>query len=86
MSKDKVIGAVLLVVSIAGILAYGWVIFFTEWWRIALQLTAFIAVGVVLAILAWIGYTIATTPSPRPIEEIEKEIERELSKLDASES
>ncbi|MFZ8793387.1 MAG: transcriptional regulator, partial [Acidilobaceae archaeon] len=33
-------------------------------------------------ILAWIGYTLATTPPPKPIEEIEKEIEEELKKLE----
>jgi len=36
----------------------------------------------VLGILAWIGYTLATTPPPKPIEEIEKEIEEELKKLE----
>jgi predicted DNA-binding transcriptional regulator len=36
----------------------------------------------VFGILAWIGYTLATTPPPKPIEEIEKEIEEELKKLE----
>ena len=31
---------------------------------------------------AWIGYTLATTPPPKPIEEIEKELEEELKKLE----
>jgi len=35
-------------------------------------LIAFIAI---LAIGAWIGWTMATTPPPRPIEEIEAEVE-----------
>jgi len=37
-------------------------------------LIAFIAI---LAIGAWIGWTMATTPPPRPIEEIEAEVEEE---------
>jgi predicted DNA-binding transcriptional regulator len=37
----------------------------------------------VFGILAWIGYTLATTPPPKPIEEIEKEIEEELKKLES---
>ena len=37
-----------------------------------------IAVAGILGILAWIGYTLATTPPPKPIEEIEKELEQEL--------
>jgi predicted DNA-binding transcriptional regulator len=40
-----------------------------------------IAVAGLGGILAWIGYTLATTPPPKPIEEIEKEIEKELEKL-----
>jgi len=32
--------------------------------------------------LAWIGYTLATTPPPKPVEEIEKELEEELKKLE----
>lgn len=35
-----------------------------------------------MGILAWIGYTLATTPPPKPIEEIEKELEEELKKLE----
>jgi len=50
-----------------------------------LQLTAFIAIAGVLGILAWIGYTLATTPPPKPIEEIEKELEEELKKLEEEE-
>ena len=47
-----------------------------------MQLTAFIAVAGVLGILAWIGYTLATTPPPKPIEEIERELETELKKIE----
>jgi len=39
-------------------------------------------VAAVLGILAWVGYALATTPPPKPIEEIEKEIEEELKKLE----
>jgi len=45
---------------------------------IILKITAFVAVTGILAIFAWIGYTLATTPPPKPIEEIEKELEKEL--------
>jgi len=44
-----------------------------------LELTGFIAVGGILGIGAWIGWTMATTPPPKPIEEIEKELEEESS-------
>jgi predicted DNA-binding transcriptional regulator len=74
LSRDRVIGGSIFILSIFVILVYGWILFFTEYSIIALQVTAFIAVAGVLAILAWIGYTLATTPPPKPIEEIEKEL------------
>jgi predicted DNA-binding transcriptional regulator len=39
----------------------------------------FAAVSAVLGVLAWIGYTLATTPPPKPLEEIEKELSGEAS-------
>ena len=76
------IGALILVASVIGIIVYGWILFFTEWTILLLQITGFVAVAAVLGILAWIGYTLATTPPPKPIEEIEKELEEELKKLE----
>ena len=82
MSKDRVVGSLILVVSVAVILVYGYLVFFTEYWKLLLQLTGFIAIAGVFGILAWIGYTLATTPPPKSIEEIEKELEEELKKLE----
>lgn len=84
MSKDQLIGGVLAVGSIIGILVYAWLVFLAESWLsiLVLKFTGFIAVAGVLGILAWIGYTLATTPPPKPIEEIEKELEEELKKLE----
>lgn len=45
-------------------------------------LIAFIAI---LAIGAWIGWTMATTPPPKPIEEIEAEMEAEAEEEKAEE-
>ena len=78
-SKDQGIGAVILVGCLLGIVIYFWLVFFTGFWDIVLKLTGFIAVGGILGIGAWIGWTMATTPPPKPIEEIEKEIEEESS-------
>lgn len=75
MSKDQVVGVLLLVAGILGIIVYGWLVFLSEWTIFVLQLTGFIAVAALLAIISWIGYTLATTPPPKPIEEIEKELE-----------
>ena len=82
MNRDQVIGALILVASVIGIIVYGWILFFTEWTILLLQITGFVAVAAVLGILAWIGYTLATTPPPKPVEEVEKELEGELKELE----
>ena len=82
MSRDQVVGALILFGSVGGILLYFYLIFFSAWILLVMQLTAFIAVAGVLGILAWIGYTLATTPPPKPIEEIERELETELKKIE----
>jgi predicted DNA-binding transcriptional regulator len=80
MSRDRAVGAILCIGSLIGILAYGWLVFASEWAMLTLQLTGFIAVGAVLGILAWIGYTLATTSPPKPIEDVEKELEKSEEK------
>jgi predicted DNA-binding transcriptional regulator len=75
MNKDQALGLLLFIGSIAGVLIYLWLVFFSAWWEIILKLTAFAAVCFVLFIMGWIGYTLATTPPPQPIEEIEKQPE-----------
>jgi len=77
MNKDKVIGSVILVASIAVIAVYVWLTFFPPLPGadiFILKLTG--SVAGVFGIIAWIGYTLATT-TPKPIEEIEKELEAE---------
>jgi len=90
MAKDQVIGGILVIVSIVVILIYGWLVFLPPKMTLLgmpidmfmLKLTGFIAVLGVFGILSWIGYTLATTPPPKPIEEIEKELEEELKRLE----
>ena len=68
MANDRAIGGGILVGSVVGIVVYGLLIY---WWPLlVLEITAFLAVLVLLAILAWIGYTMATTPPPEPITDI----------------
>ncbi|RLF22537.1 MAG: transcriptional regulator, partial [Thermoprotei archaeon] len=81
MSKDKAIGGALLAVSAVVIVVYLWLVFFPPIVGadiFVLKLTGAVAVVAVFAIIGWIGYTLATTPPPKPIEEIEKELEEEL--------
>jgi predicted DNA-binding transcriptional regulator len=83
MSRDQYLGVLMLVVGILVIIIYGWL----DWMYPlrTLQVTAFIVVAAALAIVAWIGYTLATTPPPKPIAEIEKELEDELKKVSEGE-
>ena len=68
MAGDRTIGAAILIASILGILVYGWLVMFE--WEITLKVTAFLGITLILGILAWIGYTMATTPPPEPIADI----------------
>jgi len=66
LNRDQSIGAIILVASVIGIVAYGWLLYAFP--TVVLQVTAFIAVAGILGILVWIGWTMATTPPPAPIE------------------
>jgi predicted DNA-binding transcriptional regulator len=68
MSKDQAYGVVIFVISVVGIILYGWFVY--GWPLITLQITAFLAVALILVIAAWIGYTMATTPPPAPLEPV----------------
>ena len=72
MSKDQGIGALMLVGAIAVILIFAWMIT-TEYALLALKIIAAIAVVGVMGIVAWIGYTLATTPPPPPLEDFGEE-------------
>jgi len=90
--SDRAIGVGLILVSVIVILIYFWLLFIPPDLDVPLlnikvtefliRLTVMIGVLGVFGILAWIGYTLATTPPPKPIEEIEREIEEELKKLE----
>ena len=82
MHRDKVVGLALMAIGVAGILIYGWLVFLSPWQFLILQLTAFIAVVAVLGILAWVVYALATTPPPKPIEEIERKIQKALEEIE----
>jgi predicted DNA-binding transcriptional regulator len=82
LNRDQGIGWTLALISVIVIILYGYGVFATTYDILLLKLTGFIAVAGVFGILAWIGYTLATTPPPKPIEEIEKELEEELKKLE----
>jgi len=73
MSKDQLMGLVTLLGSILGIIVYFYLVLLSPWPMLTIQISAFIAVAAVLLIIAWIGYTLATTPPPTPIEDLDIE-------------
>ena len=99
MSKDQAIGGLIFIVCVVLIIGYIAGMFFYDpyikdvinvgnlaevrYWLVAIPvLVAFVAV---LGIGAWIGWTMATTPPPKPIEEIEAEEKKEEEKAEGEE-
>ena len=91
MTKDQALGALILLVCAVLIVGYVGLLFLYDpyiiqwlnlgaavdirYWLIAVPvLVAFVAI---LLIGAWIGWTMATTPPPKSIEEIDSEVKKE---------
>jgi len=70
---DKALGYIILIGSLVGIGLYFYLVFMSPWVLLVVQISAFIAVAAMLAIIAWIGYTLATTPPPLPLEDFVEE-------------
>jgi len=70
-------------VSIKKALNLSWSGASVAYWLVAVPV--FIAFIAVLGIGAWIGWTMATTPPPKPIEEIEAEEKKEEEKPEGEE-
>jgi hypothetical protein len=100
VSKDQGIGGAILAVCVIVAIGYLVTLFYPQWlvsigllsstnnvqfWVIAVPV--FIAFVAILFIGAWIGWTMATTPPPKPIEEITTEIEekKEEPKVETAE-
>ena len=83
MSNDRILGGAILVGSLAGIAVYFWLLFMSPWAWLTIQVSAIAAVGMVLLIIAWIGYTLATTPPPMPIEDFDFNVEDDSEPEDA---
>lgn len=86
VSKDQAIGGLICLVCVVVGIFYTLGLFYWGYyknsgvWNIAFTLVAipvFVAFIAILAIGAWIGWTMATTPPPKPIEEITGEMEAE---------
>ena len=79
MSSDRGIGWILLLGSLVGIVVYFYLLFISPWCDLVLKISAFLAVAAILLIVAWIGYTLATTPPPMPLEDLDLEQETDTT-------
>jgi len=97
VSKDQAIGGIIFLVCVIVIIGYVAALFFPKqvggliglkitdpyhamMWLVAIPML--IALIAILGIGAWIGWTMATTPPPKPIEEIEAEEKKEEEKAE----
>jgi predicted DNA-binding transcriptional regulator len=99
MSKDQAIGGAILVVCLLVAIVYAVLLLFPGWaiellnldltgetLRLyAVAVPVFIAFLAILFIGAWIGWTMATTPPPKPIEEITTEMQETKEEMKAEE-
>ena len=73
--NDRITGGLLLAAAIGILLVYSYALFFagSSIAILVLQITAFVGVAVILGLVGWIGYSIATTaPPPPPEPEVEQ--------------
>ena len=60
---SRITGYILLVASILAFIIYAYLLLNTDLGILILQLTVLAAIAALLAVLAWIGYTMATAPT-----------------------
>lgn len=85
MNNDQIMGWTILLASILGVIAYFYLTFLSAWMMLTIKISAFIAVAAILLIIAWIGYTMATTPPPTPLEDLNITEEGEETQLTETE-
>ena len=91
MAKDKIIGAIVMLVGILIAVIYTmgsildlifklefvlWGIDFLDW-RLFVVAPIWLLVILISIIAIWIGYSMLTTPAPVPLEELEQELAAE---------
>jgi predicted DNA-binding transcriptional regulator len=63
--SDRALGYLILVGSLAGTALCFYLVFLSPWALLMVRLSAFLAMAAFLVIVAWIGYTLATTARAR---------------------
>jgi len=68
MNKDRLIGAGTLIVCVAVAIVFYPLFFCLGYGSLAISIVVFAAVLLLLCIVGWIGWTMATTPPSAPVE------------------
>jgi len=63
LSRRKVQGVMIFVLTILAFFLYSYLLMLSEWGPIVLQLSLLMIVGGILGVISWIGYVMATTKS-----------------------
>jgi len=58
---DRVLGYALLIGALFSVGCYSYLVFISPWAQLIVQVSVFLAVTAVLAVMAWIGYTLTIT-------------------------
>jgi len=61
MDKRRGTGITIFILCIAGFFVYAYLLMLSEWSGVVLQLSVLMITGGLLGVIAWIGYTMATT-------------------------
>ena len=88
MSKDQAIGLIILIICVVVMVGYPVALYVWPGLGELARNAAFLLVAIpvslaiilIFAIGAWIGWTMATTPPPKPINEIESELSEDETK------
>lgn len=62
MRQNKIIGLILLVVPSFFFIFFLYLLLFTQWDILVIKTTLIIIVGILMTVLAWMGYTMVTAP------------------------
>ena len=60
--ENRIIGLILLVVPSLFFIVFSYLMLFTHWDIFVIKLTLIIIVGIIMTVLVWMGYTMATAP------------------------
>ena len=63
MARQRVFGITIFILCIVGFFVYAYLLMLSEWSPVVLQLSVLMAVGGILGVISWIGYSMATSKS-----------------------